>query len=163
MLRVYEFFFFLMIRRPPRSTLFPYTTLFRSRLREPITGGRKSQGRAVPIETAAAVLRTFGEPQTVERVEVRDPGPGEVRVRVCAAGVCHSDVGQADGDWAFPLPAVLGHEGAGVVEALGPGVSDLEIGTHVVLSSAPGCGDCGHCIVGRPIRCQRSLAAMTHG
>ena len=117
----------------------------------------------MPIETAAAVLRTFGEPQTVERVELRDPGPGEVGVRVCAAGVCHSDVGQADGEWAFPLPAVLGHEGAGVVEALGPGVSDLEIGTHVVLSSAPGCGDCVHCIVGRPVRCQRSLAAMTDG
>jgi S-(hydroxymethyl)glutathione dehydrogenase / alcohol dehydrogenase len=117
----------------------------------------------VPIETAAAVLRTFAEPQAVERVELRDPGPGEVLVRVFAAGVCHSDVGQADGDWSFPLPAVLGHEGAGVVEALGPGVTGVDVGARVVLSSAPGCGRCDHCIVGRPIRCQRSLAAMTEG
>jgi Zn-dependent alcohol dehydrogenase len=117
----------------------------------------------VPIETAAAVLRSFGEPQTVEQVELRDPGPGEVLVRVLAAGVCHSDVGQADGDWTFPLPAVLGHEGAGIVEALGPGVTAPEVGTRVVLSSAPGCGDCEHCVVGRPIRCQQSLAAMTEG
>lgn len=117
----------------------------------------------MPVETVAAVLRRFGRPQAIERVELRDPGPGEVLVRLAAAGVCHSDVGQADGDWAFPLPAVLGHEGAGIVEALGPDVTGLELGTRVVLTSAPGCGVCEHCIVGRPIRCQRSLKAMTDG
>jgi Zn-dependent alcohol dehydrogenase len=117
----------------------------------------------VPVETLAAVLRQFGEPQRVERVELRDPGPGEVLVRLHAAGVCHSDVGQADGDWPFPLPAVLGHEGAGVVEAVGPDVAEVEVGTRVVLSSAPGCGACRHCIQGRPILCQRSLAAMGSG
>jgi S-(hydroxymethyl)glutathione dehydrogenase/alcohol dehydrogenase len=117
----------------------------------------------VPIETLAAVLRQFGEPQRVERVRLRDPGPGEVLVRLHAAGVCHSDVGQADGDWPFPLPAVLGHEGAGVVEAVGPDVTEVESGTRVVLSSAPGCGACRHCVVGRPILCQRSLSAMSGG
>ena len=117
----------------------------------------------MPVATRAAVLRKFGRPQTVEEISLRDPGPGEVLVRLHAAGVCHSDVGQADGDWPFPLPAVLGHEGAGVVEAVGPDVAELEIGTRVVLSSAPGCGTCRHCIVGQPILCQRSLAAMSGG
>jgi Zn-dependent alcohol dehydrogenase len=117
----------------------------------------------LPVETVAAVLRGFGQLQTVESVRLRDPGPGEVLVRLHAAGICHSDVGQADGDWPFPLPAVLGHEGAGVVEAVGPDVSGIEIGARVLLSSAPGCGACAHCAVGRPIRCQRSLAAMSEG
>jgi Zn-dependent alcohol dehydrogenase len=117
----------------------------------------------VPLETVAAVLRAFGEPQSVEPVTLRDPGPGEVLVRVVAAGVCHSDVAQADGEWGFPLPAVLGHEGAGIVEAVGPGVEDVEVGRRVVLSLAPGCGRCSHCAAGNPIRCQAALAAMGEG
>ncbi len=117
----------------------------------------------MPRESVAAVLHAFGEPQQVEPVELRDPGPGEVLVRIHSAGVCHSDVGQAHGDWGFPLPAVLGHEGAGVVEALGPGVSSLAVGQRVVLSLAPGCGRCAHCAVGRPILCQDSLEAMIEG
>ena len=115
------------------------------------------------LQTRAAVLRGFGDAQTIERVALRDPGPGEALVRIHAAGVCHSDVGQADGDWSFPLPAVLGHEGAGVVEALGPGVEGLAVGQRVVLSLAPGCASCRHCVVGRPILCQESLQAMTDG
>jgi S-(hydroxymethyl)glutathione dehydrogenase/alcohol dehydrogenase len=117
----------------------------------------------VTVTTSAAVLHRFREPQTVEAVELREPGPGEVLVRMHAAGVCHSDVGQADGDWACALPAVLGHEGAGVVERLGPGVDGLRPGTRVVLSSAPGCGRCRHCARGRPILCQDSLDAMGAG
>jgi S-(hydroxymethyl)glutathione dehydrogenase/alcohol dehydrogenase len=109
------------------------------------------------------VLRAFREPQRVERVELRAPGPGEARVRLHAAGVCHSDVGQADGEWSFPLPAVLGHEGAGVVEAIGAGVQGLEVGQRVVLSLAPGCAACRHCVVGRPILCQEALRAMGDG
>ena len=112
--------------------------------------------------TRAAVLRAFGAPQAVEQVRLRAPGPGEALVKITAAGVCHSDVGQADGEWPFPLPAVLGHEGAGVVEEVGPGVA-VAPGTRVLLSSAPGCGRCGHCLEGRPIRCQASLAAMGAG
>ncbi len=115
------------------------------------------------IETTAAVLHAFGEPQRIESVELRDPGPGEVLVRVVAAGVCHSDVGQADGEWGFPLPAVLGHEGAGVVEAAGANVTSVSVGDSVVLSSAPGCGRCSHCLGGRPILCQDSLDAMSEG
>lgn len=115
------------------------------------------------VATQAAVLRRFGQPQTVEDVVLREPGPGEVLVRIAAAGVCHSDVGQADGEWEHPLPAVLGHEGAGVVEAVGANVDHVAVGQRVVLSLAPGCGGCRHCIVGRPILCQGSLAAMGDG
>ena len=117
----------------------------------------------MPVETVAAVLRAFGEPQRIERVELRDPGPKEVLVRVLAAGICHSDVGQADGEWAFALPAVLGHEGAGVVEAVGPEVTALSIGQTVVLNLAPGCNICEHCSAGRPILCQAALDAMEEG
>jgi Zn-dependent alcohol dehydrogenase len=112
--------------------------------------------------TRAAVLREFKAPQHVEAVHLRSPGPGEALVRITAAGVCHSDVGQADGEWDFPLPAVLGHEGAGVVEQVGPEVATAP-GTRVLLSLAPGCGRCRHCLQGRPILCQDSLDAMGEG
>jgi Zn-dependent alcohol dehydrogenase len=115
------------------------------------------------VKTRAAVLHAFREPQRVEEVELRAPGAGEVLVRIVAAGVCHSDVGQADGEWGFPLPAVLGHEGAGIVEAAGQGVAAVEPGQRVVLSLAPGCGACRHCVTGRPILCQDSLDAMGEG
>jgi Zn-dependent alcohol dehydrogenase len=115
-----------------------------------------------PTVTRAAVLRSFGQPQSIEEVELRPPGLGEARVRILAAGVCHSDVGQAAGEWSFPLPAVLGHEGAGIVEAVGPDVR-IAVGTRVVLSLAPGCGACVHCHGGSPIRCQVALAAMGDG
>jgi Zn-dependent alcohol dehydrogenase len=91
--------------------------------------------------TRAAVLRAFGAPQAVEEVQLRTPGAGEALVRLTAAGVWHSDVGQADGEWDYPLPAVLGHESARVVEEVGAGVA-VEPGTRVLLSSAPGCGRC---------------------
>ncbi|MCS7007998.1 MAG: alcohol dehydrogenase catalytic domain-containing protein, partial [Gaiellaceae bacterium] len=99
----------------------------------------------------------------MERVELRDPGPGEVRVRLLAAGVCHSDVGQADGEWAHPLPVVLGHEGCGVVESVGEGVSGVAVGQRVVLNLAPGCARCSSCLQGRPIFCQDALDAMGEG
>jgi S-(hydroxymethyl)glutathione dehydrogenase/alcohol dehydrogenase len=114
------------------------------------------------VVTKAAVLREFRAPQSIEEIGLRPPGPGEARVRMTAAGVCHSDVGQADGEWDFPLPAVLGHEGAGVVEQVGPDVA-VRPGTRVLLNLAPGCGRCRHCVHGRPIRCQDSLEAMGAG
>ena len=114
------------------------------------------------MTTRAAVLRAFGQPQAIEEIALREPGPFEARVRVTRAGVCHSDVGQADGEWDAALPLVLGHEGAGVVEAVGVGV-DVPIGTRVLLNMAPGCGACRHCAVGRPILCQPALDAMGTG
>ena len=94
---------------------------------------------------------------------LRDPGPGEVLVRIVCAGVCHSDVGQADGEWSHRLPVVLGHEGSAVVEAVGPGVTGVEPGQRAVLDMAPGCGACRHCVSGRPILCQDALDAMGEG
>ncbi len=79
----------------------------------------------MPTSARAAVLRSFGAPHTVEHISLRDPGEGEVGVLISAAGICHSDVGQADGEWDLPLPAVLGHEGAGIVEQIGPGVTSV--------------------------------------
>jgi S-(hydroxymethyl)glutathione dehydrogenase/alcohol dehydrogenase len=117
----------------------------------------------VPTETRAAVLHAFREPMRIEPVVLRDPGPQEVLVRVEAAGICHSDVGQADGEWPFPLPAVLGHEGAGVVERVGEDVASVAVGQRVVLNLAPGCEACEHCARGRPILCQGALDAMVEG
>lgn len=93
------------------------------------------------------------------RVEIADvdlasPGAGEVLVNIAAAGVCHSDLHVTRGDWSAPLPLVLGHEGSGVVTAIGEGVTKLSVGDHVVLSWVPNCGKCRYCLLGRPAQCQ---------
>jgi Zn-dependent alcohol dehydrogenase len=104
----------------------------------------------------AAVLFEQGKPQRVEEVTLEAPRQGEVLVHMAASGVCHSCLHAADGSWkGVPLPIVLGDEGAGVVEALGPGVTDLRVGDHVVLSWAPTCGRCHYCVIGRPNLCER--------
>src|SRR3712207_5607744 len=94
----------------------------------------------------AAVLETFGEPLVVQEVDLAGPGPGEVLVRLQACGVCHTDMYTASGvDPSGYAPTVLGHEGAGVVEAIGEGVSSLAAGDHVVTLFSPQCGECVHC------------------
>ena len=94
----------------------------------------------------AAVLEDFGSPLAVQEVELADPRPGEVLVRLVACGVCHTDLYTASGaDPSGYAPAVLGHEGAGVVEAVGEGVSSLAPGDHVVTLFSPQCGECVHC------------------
>lgn len=104
----------------------------------------------------AAVLFEQGKPQRVEEVALEAPRQGEVLVRMAASGVCHSCLHAADGSWkGVPLPIVLGDEGAGVVETLGPGVTELAVGDHVVLSWAPTCGRCHYCVIGRPNLCER--------
>lgn len=104
----------------------------------------------------AAVLFEQGKPQRVEEVALEAPRQGEVLVRMAASGVCHSCLHAADGSWkGVPLPIVLGDEGAGVVEALGPGVTELTVGDHVILSWAPTCGRCHYCVIGRPNLCER--------
>jgi Zn-dependent alcohol dehydrogenase len=107
------------------------------------------------LRMRACVLREPGRPPAVETVLLDPPGPGEVLVRVAAAGVCHSDVhladgGLGDGRW----PMVLGHEGAGVIEALGEGVTDLEPGDHVVFCLVASCGVCEACRSGRRTLCE---------
>jgi S-(hydroxymethyl)glutathione dehydrogenase/alcohol dehydrogenase len=111
----------------------------------------------------AAVLREVNEPLSVEDVELAEPGAGEVEVRLCAAGVCHSDWNVVTGATTNPLPAVLGHEGAGVVTRVGPGVEALAEGDHVVLSWLPACGRCFYCAQGRRVLCDVAMADMFRG
>jgi S-(hydroxymethyl)glutathione dehydrogenase/alcohol dehydrogenase len=93
----------------------------------------------------------------VDDLTVRDPGPGEVLVRIRAAGLCHSDLSVIDGTIPFPAPVVLGHEGAGIVDAVGPGVGHVAPGDHVALSTLANCGTCADCDRGRPTMCRRAI------
>jgi len=119
----------------------------------------EQKGNAVPapdtIRPHSTSIRAavFDGTISVEPVELADPRPGEVRVKIAAAGVCHSDLHVTTGAWDVPAPVVLGHEGSGVVTAVGEGVDDLEPGDHVVLSWVPGCGECRYCKAGRPAQC----------
>jgi NDMA-dependent alcohol dehydrogenase len=111
----------------------------------------------------AAVLREVDAPFDLEEVELAPPGPGEVEVRLAASGVCHSDWNVVTGATPNPLPAVLGHEGAGVVEGLGAGVATVAEGDHVVLSWLPACSRCFYCARGRPALCDVAMADMFRG
>lgn len=102
----------------------------------------------------AAVLYAAGQPLQVEDVSIQDPRRGEVMVRVAAGGVCHSDLHVINGDLTAPLPVVLGHEGAGVVEKVGEGVDEFKPGDHVVLLWRASCGNCLYCLSGRPALCE---------
>ncbi|WP_037669948.1 Zn-dependent alcohol dehydrogenase [Streptomyces griseus] len=95
--------------------------------------------------------------EVADDLEVREPGPGEVRVAISAAGLCHSDLSVVDGTIPFPVPVVLGHEGAGVVETVGAGVSHVAPGDHVSLSTLASCGTCAECGRGRPTMCRRAI------
>jgi S-(hydroxymethyl)glutathione dehydrogenase/alcohol dehydrogenase len=95
--------------------------------------------------------------EVVDDLAVRDPGPGEVLVAVSAAGLCHSDLSVVDGTIPFPVPVVLGHEGAGVVEAVGAGVRHVRPGDHVALSTLANCGACADCDRGRPTMCRSAI------
>jgi len=106
--------------------------------------------------TRAAVLEHPGAVSRIESLELAAPGPGEVRVRITASGVCHSDLHVRDGEWDRPGPVVLGHEGAGIVEALGPGVTGFALGQPVALSWLVPCGVCRACRSGRPWACPDS-------
>lgn len=97
------------------------------------------------------------QPHVVDDLEIREPGPGEVLVAVAAAGLCHSDLSVIDGTIPFPVPVVLGHEGAGVVEAVGAGVGHVAPGDHVSLSTLANCGACADCDRGRPTMCRKAI------
>jgi len=105
------------------------------------------------MNATAAVLYEVKKPLVVEEVDVLEPGPHEVRVRWTANGVCHSDLHVITGDTPHPLPVVLGHEAAGVVERVGPGVESVKPGDHVCSSYIPSCGRCWYCIGGQPTMC----------
>ncbi|MBZ3902648.1 Zn-dependent alcohol dehydrogenase [Streptomyces griseiscabiei] len=105
----------------------------------------------------AAVLPAVGAPLEITGIELPDPGPGQVRVRLAAAGVCHSDLSLSDGTMRVPVPAVLGHEGAGTVLAVGDGVAHVAPGDGVVLNWAPSCGRCHACSLGEVWLCANAL------
>ena len=123
------------------------------------------------MKIRAAVLARSGlpppyaesRPLRIDEVELVGPGDGEALIRIVAAGLCHSDLSVIDGNRPRPLPMVLGHEAAGVVEAIGSGVDDLAIGDHVVCVFVPSCGTCPSCAEGRPALCVPGAAARLHG
>jgi NDMA-dependent alcohol dehydrogenase len=105
------------------------------------------------MKTKAAVLWEIGQPWSVEEIELDPPGPGEVLVKLAASGMCHSDEHLVTGDLPFELPIIGGHEGAGVVQEVGPGVSWLAPGDHVVFGFIPSCGRCASCSTGHQNLC----------
>jgi S-(hydroxymethyl)glutathione dehydrogenase/alcohol dehydrogenase len=111
------------------------------------------------MEAAAAVFRQVHAPLTIEQVEIDQPWEREVLVRTAATGVCHSDLHVVDGAGRFPLdrPIVLGHEGAGVVEAVGAGVTTVRPGDHIVACLSGFCGSCPQCLSGHPNLCTGGL------
>lgn len=123
------------------------------------------------MKIRAAVLDKMGaappyaqsRPLTIAMVDLAPPGRGEVLVKIAAAGLCHSDLSVINGDRPRPLPMALGHEAAGVVEALGEGVTDLQPGDHVVVVFVPSCGHCAPCAEGRPALCEPGAVANGNG
>ena len=103
----------------------------------------------------AAVCHAFGDPLSVELVDLRAPEAGEVEVTLKAVAICHSDISYADGAWGGSLPAVYGHEAAGHVTALGSGVNGLTVGDTVVVTLIRACGTCPSCSAGKPTICGR--------
>ncbi len=120
------------------------------------------------MKIRAAVLNAMGatapfaksKPLTIQEIELKSPGPGEVMVKIAAAGLCHSDLSVINGDRPRPMPMALGHEAAGVVHEVGPGVDDLKKGDHVVLVFVPSCGTCPPCAEGRPALCEPGAVAF---
>jgi alcohol dehydrogenase len=123
------------------------------------------------MKVRGAVIHAMGKtapyadsrPLAVEEVELTPPGEDEVLVRIAAAGLCHSDLSVINGDRPRPTPMLLGHEAAGVVEEIGPGVTGVVPGDHVVTAFVPSCGHCVPCMSGRPALCEPGAAANAAG
>jgi S-(hydroxymethyl)glutathione dehydrogenase/alcohol dehydrogenase len=115
------------------------------------------------VKIRAAVMLTAGRPLEVCELDLAPPGPGEVCVRILATGICRSDLSYIDGKWPTPLPIVLGHEGAGTIEAVGEGVDHARIGERVVLTFSPACGRCRMCLVGRSNLCLDAARGLDSG
>ena len=112
------------------------------------------------MRTRTAILYSPGEPMRVEEIELDAPKEHEVVVRMVAAGVCHSDYHVVTGELPSYLPMALGHEGAGVIEAIGPGVTNYAVGDHVVLSFVPSCGVCHYCTSGHSNLCDKGTGPV---
>ncbi len=109
----------------------------------------------------AAVCYEFGKPLVVEEIDIDPPKAGEIKVRVAACSICHSDVHLIRGDWGNETPLVAGHEAAGIVEETGPGVTGVKTGDHVVVTLIRSCGRCYFCTIGRPYNCEATFALQT--
>jgi NDMA-dependent alcohol dehydrogenase len=117
----------------------------------------------VVMKSRAAVLREVGADWSVEEIEITDPQEGEILVKTLAAGMCHSDEHAHDGTMPVPLPLIGGHEGAGEVIALGPGVTGFEVGDHISCSFIPSCGKCRWCASGQQNLCDLGMHLMAPG
>ena len=115
------------------------------------------------MKTRAGLFRAVGEPLEVVELDLAEPGPDDVVVRMAAVGICGTDLHQVKGEWQRPTPMVLGHEGAGVVEVAGDAVDSVRVGDEVVLSWAPSCGHCADCARGRPAACVPLHRAIGNG
>jgi len=111
----------------------------------------------------AVVFSGVDHPIEIQDVDLASPGPKEVRVKIAAAGVCHSDLHVRRGEWVLPTPLVMGHEGSGVVAQVGGEVTTLAVGDHVVLSWVPSCGVCRYCRAGKEARCQNAATVVAPG
>lgn len=118
---------------------------------------------AVMYEQGKPTPYSQSRPLVVEEVELDPPGPGELLVKVEAAGLCHSDLSAIAGLRPRPVPLVAGHESSGVVQEVGPGVTGFKAGDHVVMVFVASCGCCPHCYDGRPALCESSWGARTRG
>jgi len=111
------------------------------------------------ITTRAAVCRVPGQPWEITELELDEPRANEVRIKFYAAGLCHSDDHIQKGDAPMRMPVVGGHEGAGIVDAIGPSVTRVKVGDHVTCSFIPACGKCRYCSTGRQQLCDAGLNA----
>ncbi|HMO95260.1 MAG TPA: Zn-dependent alcohol dehydrogenase [Tepidiformaceae bacterium] len=111
----------------------------------------------------AAVLYAPNQPLVIEDMEVDEPQAGEVLIKTAATGVCHSDLHFMEGKWMYPMPVVLGHESAGVVEKVGPGVTNVKAGDRVVVAFVQSCGACNRCVTGRPNLCSNGQSLNRMG
>ena len=105
----------------------------------------------------AAICREFAQPLQIEEVEIAQPGPEEIRVKLAACAICHSDIMYINGGWGGQIPAVYGHEAAGIVESLGEGVDTISVGDHVVVTLIRSCGHCHYCAQGAQVACETTF------
>jgi len=115
------------------------------------------------MKVRVAVCREFGKPLSIEEVELASPGAGEMRVKIAACAICHSDIHYADGAWGGDLPSVFGHEASGVVEEVGAGVEEFEVGDHVVVTLIRSCGRCYYCSNGDEVLCEGEFSLDKNG
>ena len=103
----------------------------------------------------AAVCREFGQPLVIEEINIADPEPDQIEVDVKAVAICHSDIFYSEGEWGGDLPAVYGHEAAGVVSRVGSSAAGLEVGDHVCVTLIRSCGSCPACMRGNRSECDQ--------